>query len=105
MLFRSVERAVGADQAQPGSGDALAQFRAEQLGDRLLQFKEAATSKLRVMGPAPAPIARIRNRYRYHLLVLAVDDRSLQDAAAAIGDVNVPKDVQWIVDIDPVDLQ
>lgn len=78
---------------------------AEQLGDRLLQFKEAASSKLRVMGPAPAPIARIRNRYRYHLLVLAVDDRSLQDAAAAIGDVNVPKDVQWIVDIDPVDLQ
>jgi primosomal protein N' (replication factor Y) len=78
---------------------------AEQLGKRLLKLKDATRARFRVMGPAPAPIARIKNRFRYHLLVLAQDDRTLQDAAASIGDVDVPKEVQWIVDIDPVDLQ
>lgn len=34
-------------------------------------------SAIQVLGPAPAPLARIRNRYRWHVLVKSDDARSL----------------------------
>lgn len=77
----------------------------DQLGAKLEQFKEAKQAKMRVMGPAPAPIPRIRNRFRYHLLVLALEEETLQAASAAMNEIEIPTGVQWIVDVDPVDLQ
>jgi primosomal protein N' (replication factor Y) (superfamily II helicase) len=78
---------------------------AEQLEACLKKYKEAQQVKMRLMGPAPAPIIRLRNRFRYHLLVLALEDETLQGAAAAMDKIEVPRGVQWVVDVDPVDLQ
>jgi primosomal protein N' (replication factor Y) len=77
----------------------------EQLGAQLEKYKEAHEAKMRIIGPAPAPIPRLRNRFRYHLLVLALEDKTLQGAAAAMRELDIPKGVQWVVDVDPVDLQ
>lgn len=79
---------------------------AEQMGAKLDEFRdEHPEVKWRIMGPAPAPIPRLNNRYRHHLLVLALAEPAIQQAADVIGRLETPKGVQWVVDVDPTDLQ
>ena len=55
-----------------------------------------------VFGPAPAPIARIRGRHRYRLLVKAPKGRTIQPALAAWrAAVKLPSQVRITIDIDP----
>jgi primosomal protein N' (replication factor Y) len=57
---------------------------------------------IEVLGPAPAPLARLRGRYRRRLLVKARREFNLQDAVAAwIGALKPPSGVRVRVDIDP----
>jgi primosomal protein N' (replication factor Y) len=65
-----------------------------------------ANCAVRVLGPAPAPIARLRGKHRFHILLSALDRRVLRSgvkaAREAIG--QPPDDVQWVVDVDPLDM-
>ena len=55
-----------------------------------------------VLGPAPAPIARIRGRHRVRLLVRAPRGVALQPALARwLGPVKLPARMRLAVDIDP----
>lgn len=73
---------------------------------------ESATSKEspnamppRVLGPAPCPIARLRNLFRFHLLAQAADAGRLHAAVRKVtAALAPPEDVQWIVDVDPWDM-
>lgn len=59
-------------------------------------------SGLDILGPAPAPLARLRGRYRMRLLVRA--DRTLPLPAILrhwLGTVSVPSHVRVVVDMDP----
>jgi primosomal protein N' (replication factor Y) len=60
---------------------------------------------LEVLGPAPAPIARVANRYRHQLMVLA-DNRAQIHAGLALLRTQTPAargGLRWSVDIDPYD--
>jgi len=55
-----------------------------------------------VFGPAPAPIARVRGRYRVRLLVKAAKGVLLQTALRAwTAVVPCPSNVRVSIDIDP----
>jgi primosomal protein N' (replication factor Y) len=55
-----------------------------------------------VLGPAEAPLALLRGRYRYRLLVRAPRSVPLQDIMAEwLGGVPVEGSVRRAVDIDP----
>ncbi len=55
-----------------------------------------------VLGPAPAPMALLRGRYRYRLLVNARRSAQVQDIIRAwLGSVPLPNAVRVAVDIDP----
>ncbi|PZP39566.1 MAG: primosomal protein N' [Pseudomonas fluorescens] len=57
----------------------------------------------RLLGPAPAPVAKIRDRYRYRLLVKGPAGQLLQGLVKAwIEGVAVPRGVRVTVDVDPV---
>ena len=57
---------------------------------------------LTVLGPAPAPLAMLRGRHRYRLLVQARRSTGLQAALRAwLGAVEVPSSVRVTVDVDP----
>jgi primosomal protein N' (replication factor Y) len=59
----------------------------------------------RLLGPAAAPIPRLRGMYRFHMQVQCGEGAVLRDTIrAATGDVESPDDVQWIVDVDPIDM-
>jgi len=57
----------------------------------------------RILGPSPAPLVKIRNRYRWHILVLAKNHRELMKVLHAARGVNVPG-VRVTTRVDPVQL-
>jgi primosomal protein N' (replication factor Y) len=55
-----------------------------------------------ILGPAPAPMALLRGRYRYRLLVNARRSADLQNVLREwVGAVDVPRSVRIAIDIDP----
>lgn len=56
---------------------------------------------LRILGPTPAPIARLRGRWRVHFLLLAPARQPLRDALAAVAAVPVGRGVHRVIDVDP----
>ncbi|HEV8322523.1 MAG TPA: primosomal protein N' [Myxococcota bacterium] len=63
----------------------------------------AAAHGITVLGPAPAPIARVRNRHRWQLLLRAPSRAALGDAltAVAAAQVPIPPRAQVNLDVDP----
>jgi primosomal protein N' (replication factor Y) len=58
-----------------------------------------------VLGPAPAPIARLRDRFRWHLQMQGGDGDILRDIVRrATATLQTPDSVAWIIDVDPVEM-
>jgi primosomal protein N' (replication factor Y) len=63
--------------------------------------------KLRVMGPAEAPVPRLKNEYRYQFLIKAVSRKALNELLQAVR--KYAADHKWgatalVVDVDPLTL-
>jgi primosomal protein N' (replication factor Y) len=85
-----------------------AQRFAEALGDLLkaeLLEHAAGQPACRLLGPAPAPIPRLRGMYRFHMqLQCATDELLRQMIRSATNELPSPEGVQWTVDVDPIDM-
>ncbi|HEY5960546.1 MAG TPA: primosomal protein N' [Polyangiaceae bacterium] len=84
--------------------DALAAPRA---GDPLKHRFSNAPRKgtwVEVVGPSPAPIAKIRNRYRYRFLVKSSERQALRQILLAVLRAPIDRRVQLIVDVDPMSM-
>lgn len=58
--------------------------------------------KINTLGPAPAPFAKLRGRYRYRLLVRADKNINIQKAIEEwVGQHKIPSTVRLYIDIDP----
>jgi primosomal protein N' (replication factor Y) len=71
-----------------------------------LREKRAKNSKFRdqveVLGPAPAPLQKLRNRYRWHLLLKGKKISSLLELASQAREAFPPaRVVRLHVDVDP----
>jgi primosomal protein N' (replication factor Y) len=69
---------------------------------RLIKGKDAT-----LLGPAPSPIARVRGKYRFQMLLLSSSRETLRRLATAARDAAEEKfgrTVQVIIDVDPVSL-
>jgi primosomal protein N' (replication factor Y) len=88
-----------------GAKDSSASQFARRIGERLRNELSTREAAVRLLGPAPAPLAKLRGRYRFHIHVQGPDGEQLRAAVhAATADLNPPDDVQWIVDVDPMDM-
>jgi primosomal protein N' (replication factor Y) len=87
-MIRIVVRGPNAEQSLLFAGELTEKLRAE------LTHQQAS---FRVLGPAAAPFAKLRGLFRFHLQLQGPD-------GAVIGIVKEPKDVQWIVDVDPLEM-
>ena len=68
-------------------------------------MREGATPAVRVLGPAPAPMAKLRGSYRFQIQLQSADGELLRDVVrAATADLKPPDGVGWIVDVDPLDM-
>jgi primosomal protein N' (replication factor Y) len=79
---------------------------AAEIAKSALQASKARGSLVVVRGPAPAPIARLRGRFRYHILLRATERKSLR----AVLHTLVPfrdragAQVRIAIDVDPVQM-
>lgn len=86
---------------------ALVRFEAER-EDAARQATEAAGAAiaglgggLRILGPAQAPLARLRERWRWQLLLLTPARPLLRQALTRIAALPLPRTVRRIIDVDP----
>ncbi len=80
----------------------VARAMAEHLGRRVAEEVNRLGPPHRVLGPAPAPIARLRDQYRFQVQIQGPDGPGLRAAVrTATGDLAPPEGVQWIADVDP----
>jgi primosomal protein N' (replication factor Y) len=76
---------------------------ARALGQRMARALPRASAGVRLLGPAPAPIARIRGKTRWQLLLKAPTHAAMNsplDAAEALLP-ELPKAVRVVIDVDP----
>ena len=76
-----------------------------EIAGRLVRAIQALEAEIRLLGPAPAPIARLHGKFRFHLLLQSCDRDSLRAAVyRATERWKQPEDVQWVADMDPMDV-
>ncbi len=87
---------------------SAAERHAERLGDTLRRaarsLEGAPPGAVRILGPAPAPLERLRGRYRMQLLVKATESRRLGQVLRAVRADSRRTPVRTIVDVDPVSM-
>jgi primosomal protein N' (replication factor Y) len=87
--------------------DALvAQRAAGDLARACMASGPARAGKLDVLGPAPAPLARLRARYRFRVLLRASERAALRACLAAVEPHlrDVDRRVRAVIDVDPVSM-
>jgi primosomal protein N' (replication factor Y) len=68
-------------------------------------LRQAAGPELRILGPAEAPIAKIRNLHRFHLQIRAAASGPLHELLRNVLPRSpAPHGVELAVDIDPVSM-
>ena len=85
-----------------GPAEATVQSYMNDLG---AAFREAADPSVRILGPAAAPIVKIRNLYRYHLQLRCPKSKPLQVLTATVPIRHpAPAHVEVAVDVDPISM-
>jgi primosomal protein N' (replication factor Y) len=71
-----------------------------------LESGPVRTGAVLVQGPAPAPIARVRNRFRFRAMLRAADRQALRAVLALVDAARaaLPRTVRASIDVDPVQL-
>ena len=78
---------------------------AAALGERIGTACREADFLFRLLGPAPAPFAKLRGKYRFAIQLQAADPLALsRTVRSATEDVKTPEEVQWIADVDPLEM-
>ena len=89
-----------------GEQEKLAEQFARQAVERVGTLVAAAAPlDVRIQGPAPCPMAKLRGKYRFHSLLSSARGPELRAVVReAASELEPPEGVQWVVDVDPVDL-
>jgi primosomal protein N' (replication factor Y) len=85
-----------------GPDERATQSYIDGLADRL---RADAGDEVRVLGPAPAPVAKIRDLFRFHLQLRAAAHNPLRHLLAAVLPAcPAPHPIELAVDVDPMNL-
>jgi primosomal protein N' (replication factor Y) len=88
-----------------GPAEQQADEFAAHLAQRLAAAVHECLPQARVLGPAPAPFAKLRGMYRFQIHLQGPDGDALRRAvAAATAGLKPPEGLQWIADVDPIDM-
>lgn len=88
-------------------GDSEAKTRefATMAAESWKKLLEARGCEHRVLGPAPCAVARLRGKFRFHALATSGDGDTLRATfREASAQWKAPEDVQWVIDVDAIDL-
>ena len=75
----------------------------EQLSNQLATMIAQSQEAIRLLGPAAAPISKLR--FRFHLLLQAANGKQLRSlVATTVQASKCPGDLQLLIDVDPLSL-
>ena len=83
------------------------QSQTEQFADTIAELlrQKLTDDSYRLLGPAPAPIEKLRGKYRFHMILQFRCSDSMYSALRdAQSKLQPPEDIQWIADVDSVDM-
>lgn len=83
-----------------GQGERETRAEAEHVAQAL---RAAAGDKVSVLGPAPAPLSRLRGLWRWHVLLKGQQRNDLRQTVAAMPR-DGREDVRRVVDVDPISM-
>jgi len=63
---------------------------------------DAQEDDIMILGPAPCPISKIKNRYRYQIMIKCSSSLLLRSIAAKINNRNHPADIKLELDLNPM---
>jgi primosomal protein N' (replication factor Y) len=69
--------------------------------DAAARARAVAGAGVRVLGPAEAPISRLRGRTRWQVWLSGPDRAALSRCARAAAEVSLPRDLRLAIDVDP----
>jgi primosomal protein N' (replication factor Y) len=72
--------------------------------DEIEEQEDAGYQELIVNDPAPCPLQKLRNRYRYHVILRGSDQEKLLAVAKKAMTIKSPREVSMSVDVDPLSL-
>ncbi len=85
-----------------GRDERMVQEVAKALGRVAPQGAVKNGAKIQTLGPAPAPFARLRGKFRYRLLVRADKNVNIQKVVSGwVGSLKIPSTVRVYIDVDP----
>ncbi len=88
-----------------GPSESLVADFAAQAAQRLTSALAGQGATTRVLGPAPAPFSKLRGKFRYQIQTQSPDSDLLRAAVRdLLAQLKPPDDVQWIADVDPLDM-
>ena len=86
-----------------GPSEAIVAEFADTFAGHVTDALATATFAWRVLGPAPAPIPKLRGEYRFQIQLHGTELDALRDAVRqATSLAKPPEDVQWMADVDPL---
>lgn len=80
---------------------------AERMKDSLESAREKLGAEVRILGPAPPPIAKLRGKFRFHILLQSARSDALGETirrGTATMSAPAKDDIQFVIDIDPMDM-
>ena len=72
----------------------------EDLHSRIESFE--TPDNIIVLGPAPAVLGKIRERYRHQLMIKAADAKNIRAIILQLREFKSPRNVKLIIDVDPL---
>ncbi len=90
-----------------GPAEELTDAVAANFVTRLEAARNTLGAEVRILGPAPPPFAKLRGKYRFHILLQSPQPGPLGETIRrACANFAIPEkdDIQYVVDIDPVDM-
>ena len=109
--FASMVRMVirgGSREASRALADEIGRRLRARLDDaaaRGAETESGAVAAVRILGPAPAPMARLRGTHRYQIQLQSADGALLRSLVReATSGLKLPEGVGWVADVDPIDM-
>jgi primosomal protein N' (replication factor Y) len=85
-----------------GAQEELVQMTGAQLAEKISALVDA---EVRVGGPTPAPLAKARGEFRYHIILRAPTTRRATDPVKAVlREFKWPDAITWSIDVDALSL-
>jgi primosomal protein N' (replication factor Y) len=82
--------------------DANDRALAERVARQLSELARRHGAQAEVLGPTPAPLSRLRGRYRFRFVIRAAERAPVRKAAEAVLRAETDRRVRVAVDIDPL---